>query len=217
MSVPEALINRLTEGRVILFLGAGALQGTTLPREKKPVLGEGLRELISDQFLDGEYKNESLAFVADLAVEADSLFSVQDFVASQFADIAPADFHLQIPQFNWRAIFTTNYDRLPEIVYEQCHDRLQSPRVILSNSDNLDETRRTNDIVPLVKLHGCITRTHDSSLPLILSTEQYIDYKKYRDRLFGYLYDLGHENTIVFVGHSLQDQNIREVIKQIGR
>ena len=68
------------------------------------LLGNDLRDAICDYFLDGEFKEESLQFVAELASNASSLFDLQEFVSDQFRGIEPADFHKKIPLFNWRAL-----------------------------------------------------------------------------------------------------------------
>ncbi|MGI2182762.1 tetratricopeptide repeat protein [Shewanella oncorhynchi] len=44
---------------------------------------------------------------------------------------------------------------------------------------------------------------------------QYNQYKKNRAGLFKYLFETAYKNTIVFVGHSLQDANIRSVLRDL--
>ena len=217
MTLPKPLIDKVQKGKAILFLGSGALVGANLPGKGIP-LGNDLRDILDSEFLDSEFSNENLAHVADLSIAATSIFELQDFVKDYFADLEPADFHLQIPNFHWKAIFTTNYDRLVEVCYEKNEDKLQKCHLILSNNDNFDEARSTNDIVPYIKLHGCVTRTHDEDLPLILTVDQYNDSMlKHRKRLFSNLYELAYEYAIIFVGHSLQDPNIRKVLKDLQR
>ena len=48
--------------------------------------------------------------VADYARHEASLGKVQALIRSIFLELKPADFHLKIPTFRWRAIVTTNYD-----------------------------------------------------------------------------------------------------------
>lgn len=216
MSLPKLLITKINQGRVVLFLGSGALYGADLPGKKIP-LGNDLRDLLCDEFLNPNYMNESLAHVAALAISNSSLNDVQDFIKDYFSDLVPADFHNIIPTLRWRAIFTTNYDRLIEVCYESKQENTQSLSIILSNDDRLDETRIDTDKLPFVKLHGCITRSRDPRLPLILTVDQYNDHLVNRDRLFRHLYELAYENSIVFVGHSLQDANIRVVLNELQK
>src|SRR4029078_9101227 len=117
----------------------------------------------------------------------------------QIRGAVPADFHRLLPTFKWRGIFTTNYDRLVETVYEQYADRVQEIVPVLSDSDRLDERLRSQDQLGLLKLHGCITRTHDAHLPLILTVDQYITHRSSRQYLFRTFEQWAAEYPVVFV------------------
>lgn len=216
MELPNILIEKVKQGKVILFLGSGALYGATLPGREIP-LGHNLRDILCDKYLNDNFKQSDLAHVAAMAISRSSLFDVQDFIKDYFSGLIPADFHRQIPLFRWRAIFTTNYDLLIEASYEGVKDAAQDLTIIISNEDHLDETRSTNNKLLYLKLHGCVTRTHDSSIPLILTTDQYNESYATRKRLFNHLSELAYENTVVFVGHSLLDHNIRYVMLQLEK
>ena len=216
MTVVEQLIENIKKGKVILFFGSGALYGAKLPGKDIPC-GNGLRDILCDEYLNDSFKSSELSHVSAMAISQAGLFVVQDFIKNYFSDLKPADFHKKIPLFKWRALFTTNYDLLIEKCYGSVSEPVQDLSVILSNEDNIDETRITNNKLPYIKLHGCVTRTHDSLLPLILTTDQYNDCLSSRNRLFNHLYELAYENTVVFVGHSLLDPNIRYILLQLEK
>jgi len=117
MDIPQNLINQVRQGRAILFLGAGATKGARTIDGRDPPLGNGLRDRIAERFLTGDYSSESLAWVSELATSASDLSEVQDFIADQFRDLRPAEYHLLIPTFRWRGIATTNFDRVIETAY----------------------------------------------------------------------------------------------------
>ena len=214
----QDISNKVAKGRVSLVLGAGASVGATLPEDREILLGDDLKLLLCKKFLSGNFEDHDLKYVSDMAISSSSLFDVQDFIGCYFQDIAPAQFHIKIPNYHWRAIFTTNYDRLIEVCYELNTNKIQTPEVILTNQDRFDATRTNRNLVPLLKLHGCVTRTRDENLPLILTTDQYSEsLQQKRDRLFKELYDIAYENTIVFVGHSLQDSNLRAVMNELHK
>ncbi len=212
MDLPSNLVQQVRQGRAVLFLGAGASRKARTPEGKEPPLGDELCDRIGEQFLAGDYSSESLAWVAELAISATNRFEVQDFIADQFSNLKPADFHLLIPTFRWRGIATTNYDRVVETAYENSRDAIQTIVPILSNADRVDEKLRDPTSVALLKLHGCITRTHDLHLPLILTIDQYATYREGRNRLFQMLEEWGSENTIIFVGHTVLDPNLRSIL-----
>jgi hypothetical protein len=97
----------------VLFLGAGASIGARKPSGQSAPDGTRLRDQLCERFLGGRYKNESLAWVAELAISETDLSTVQDFIADLFRDLEPADFHLLVPTFKWQGLVTTNYDRVP--------------------------------------------------------------------------------------------------------
>src|SRR5947208_15698077 len=117
MELPTDLVNQARNGRVVLFLGAGASRGARNREGKKPPLGNDLRDLIVKRLLTEKHASDNLAWVSELASSTADPFTVQDFIAEQFTDLKPAEFHHLIPTFRWRGIATTNYDRLIEIVY----------------------------------------------------------------------------------------------------
>ncbi|EOY63539.1 SIR2 family protein [Klebsiella pneumoniae] len=214
MSLPQTLIDKIKRGRVVLFLGSGALIGAKLKKYDVPK-GNDLGIYISDRFLNGDYKYESLTQIADLAISEHGIIDVQEFIREIFEDLEVNDFHKIIPDFQWKAIFSTNYDRMIEFCYETKKTN-QTLSIHLSNNDGFNEGEKTTDILNFIKLHGCITRTRDPELPLILTVEQFNDYEKNRNLLFKYLYELAIEYSIVFVGHSLQDANIRHIISMVN-
>lgn len=214
MSIPSSLVEKVKQGKVILFFGSGALFGAEFSGKNIP-LGDDLRDILCNKFLNENYLTTALPHVAAMAISQTSLYEVQDFIKDYFEDIEPSDFHKLISTFTWRALFTTNYDLLIEKSYKQAQGAAQTLHVVLNNEDKMDEIRVTNDVLPFFKLHGCVTRTHDQDLPLILTTDQYNQCLDKRSRLFNQLYELAYENTLVFVGHSLFDHNIRHVMLKL--
>lgn len=217
MPLPHPLISRVKSGRVALFLGAGALYGSTLGGGRSIPNGNDLRTLLSNQFLNGKFSEDNLAHVASLSISAFSLSEVQSFIAEYFQDIQPSQYHQLIPQFNWKALFTTNYDRLVEKTYQDTHNSCQNIVTIIADDQAVNYNGLSRDQLPYFKLHGCVTRAKDETLPLILTTDQYNEYSTNREGLFKHLYEVAYENTIVFIGHSLQDANIRSILLKLEK
>lgn len=212
MTIPKDLINQVRQGRAVLFLGAGATKGSHTSDGKEPPQGNELRDRIAAQFLTGDYTRELLSWVSELAAASANLFEVQDFIAEQFADLKPSEYHSLIPTFRWRGIATTNFDRLVEKTYGDSKNPVQTIVPFLSNADRVDEKLRSPSSLAFLKLHGCVTRTHDEKLPFILSLDQYATYKEGRSRLFQMIEEWGSENTIIFVGQKLQEPNLRQTL-----
>jgi len=200
----------------LLFLGAGASLSARDKHGNHPPSGQQLGELLSKEFLGGEYGDFPLDQIAEYAISESDLITVQEFIRDVFQHFEPSDTHRLIPSFFWYGIATTNYDRVIERAYETTPDRVQVVRPFIANTDRIEDILRDPKYVALFKLHGCITRTADRSCPILLSTDQFIRNLQVRNRLFDYLKNWGSEKPILFIGHSLQDPDLRNMILQVS-
>ena len=155
--LPSVLVDQIREGRVVLFLGAGALKGATHPKGQSPPDGNQLALALCDKFLFGEFKDRPLSQVAEIAMSERSLVEIQDFIGSLFRDFGPSDFHKLIPTFAWAAIATTNYDLVIEKAYNNASARIQDLAVFRKNEERITDKLRSPRNVVYLKLHGCIT------------------------------------------------------------
>ncbi len=214
-TLPEPLIEQVREGRVILFLGAGALKGAVHPKGFGVPDAKQLASALCDRYLSGDLKDRPLSQVAELAISERSLAEVQDFIASLLQDFAPSDFHRLLPTFVWKAMATTNYDLVVEKAYDCVSDRAQDLSVFRKDGERIEDKLRSTRNLIYLKLHGCITDTADRDVPLILTPDQYITHRKGRSRLFDRFKMYACEYPIVFVGHSLGDSDIRAILMEI--
>ena len=215
MDVSKSLIEDVLAGRIILFLGAGASAGAQDETGQGPPLGYSLRDLLVNKFLEERFKDRSLAVVSELATSESDLFRVQDFVADQFKNLQPAPFHKDLASFRWRAIATTNYDLIIENAYLQNENPAQELLPIYSDEDRVDEQLRSQEQLAFLKLHGCITITHREDLPLILTIDQYSTHMVNRKYVCQRFEAMARECPVVFVGHKLEDTDIREMLRRL--
>ena len=216
MNLPDFLVTQVREGKVVLVLGAGASFGARRADGSGPPDSAQLASLIADRFLNGAYKSAPLSQVSEYAISESNLIEVQEFIRSVFEGLEPAEFHCHMPKFRWHGLATTNYDRVIEKSYATERDGLQSIKPIISNGDNIQDALRAPRDVLLLKLHGCISRTADDGCRLILTTDQYVQYKKGRSRLFDTLQEWAYERPLVFVGHSIQDPDLRAILLELS-
>lgn len=216
LDLPPALIDALKSGQIILFLGSGASVSTVNSLGKHPPIGNGLSDLLSENFLGARHNGRNLNYVSALAISETDIFKVQTYIRDIFKDFKPSQSHLQIPSFKWRAIFTTNYDTIIEDAYQEAGKKsVQRISPLISNNDIFDRVVSDPSIVPYFKLHGCITKVRDPASLLILTIEQYITYRKGRDHLFEQFDNWAKEYPIVFIGHGLEDTDIREALLRL--
>ena len=176
-----------------------------------------MARLIADRFLgEGRFPNLSLSEISEYAISESSRVDVQEFIRSIFESLEPAAFHRLIPKFRWHGLATTNYDRIIEKAYEVEDKRLQVVQPIIANGDRIQDALRSPDSVLSLKLHGCISRTASDECPLILTTDQYIQYKAGRSRLFATLQEWAYDRPLVFIGHSIQDPDLRAILLELS-
>ena len=216
MQLPDTLIEGVRTGNVVLVLGAGASIGASTSNGQSAPSAVELAKLLSNRFLGGAHTGDPLPIVAELAISESDLLTVQEYIRALFGDLEPAPFHELLPTFKWAGLATTNYDLVIERAYDRCDKRAQDIVPLIKNGDRINEKLRSHRSLMLLKLHGCITRTADTSVPLILSVDQYLTHRAGRDRIFGHLKELSYEHPIVFVGHSLRDPDIRQLLLELG-
>ena len=216
LQIPDALVTNIREGKAVLVLGAGASFGAQGPGGAIPPSGRDLGVLLSERFLGGKFRNESLSVVAEYAVSETSLREVQEYIRSIFTPIEPALFHCLVARFRWHGLATTNFDQVIEKAYEQEPERLQRVQPVIQNGDSIQDLLRDPDSVPLLKLHGCVSRTSSPECPLILTIDQYVTHRRGRSRLFNQLEEWAYERPLVFVGQSIQDPDLRGLLLQLS-
>ena len=217
MNIPHALKETIREGYAVLFLGAGASIGAESDDGSEPPSGLKLAKLLSDRFLGGEDSDQPLSVVAEYSISETDPVTVQEYIRDEFAIYRPADFHRLIPTFKWAGLATTNYDLIIERAYAECNKRAQELVPFLKNTDRVDKKLRSGDAVPYLKLHGCISKYDDLDIPLILTIDQYVTHKTNRNKLFERLRDYGADYPIVFVGHRLEDPDLRQVLLELSQ
>lgn len=212
MEIPHNLIEQIKLGNVVLFLGAGASFGTKNSANETMPLSPELSTLLSEKFLGGI--SGDLAYISMLSISESSIYDVQLYIAQIITDFQPLPHHLKIPEFKWKAIFTTNYDAIIERAYQQNKNPLQVLKPISKNTPRMQIFTST-DVLPYYKLHGSIDDIADAQAPLILTPDQFANYESKRENLFRELQELMINYTFIFIGFGMQDSNIRTIFNKL--
>jgi hypothetical protein len=222
--ISSHVLEAIAKGECTLFLGAGASTLGGAPS------GESLGELIINKFLIEKSNRPksrtpislptdwglSLASAVSLASAQPGMFrpKIENFVRNELSGCKPSPAHLKIPWFRWRAIVTTNYDRLIEQAYEKVTrsaEAVQQHVSVLEEEDLQKIGTVDSDVVPLLKPHGCISRPNEMSLSL----EDIYQAKKDRRLLFTYMEVLHLLGPVIYIGYSFKDVHILDMIYDI--
>lgn len=209
----DRLIKLIREEKVSLFIGAGFSIEADAPSVKElcnAILGE------LDKEQQEEHKDDDLSALSDFYVENICLGSRNELITLlkekfEFEPKCMTDHSMMagIPHFH--NIYTTNYDTLLESSYPQ-----DEVNVIRNDKDcAFFDPKRTN----VFKIHGDF---NDPDSVIITKT----DYNKFQKKppfpqLWNMVTSEFVKTHILFIGYSLTDDNIVDIItgisKQIGR
>lgn len=104
------------------------------------------------------------------------------------------------------SVITTNYDTLIESQFSLTKENtfIGQPQLFNPNSVELGE---------LFKIHGCITEPDN----IIISSDDYANFKENSKLFSAKLLTMISENPVVFIGYSLNDPNIQQILTDLVR
>lgn len=209
MPVNEELATRLAKGQVIPFVGAGISMALGLPS-----YGALIHELGDHVGFDGsifEGLGDYLTLAEYYHLEKDGLLELQRHLQLKWKksqkEVLASPVHRALVALKCKLIYTTNFDGF----IEQAHRGLnQRYRTIRSAKDLVD---LPDDRVHIVKLHGDLSSPStmvftETSYFERLSFEAPLDVKLRADVL---------GKSLLFIGYSLSDTNIRYLLFRLQR
>lgn len=107
-----------------------------------------------------------------------------------------------LSKINVDGIITTNWDTFIEETFPDFKKYIGQSELLFSNSLNIGE---------LYKIHGCISRPNS----LILTSNDYKDFEIKNPYLAAKLLTIFVEHPIIFIGYSLHDQNVINILSSI--
>ena len=205
---PHQIARRLTGKQPALFLGAGAcissggLKARELASKLKRAfkyegqIGDDLREVSS--FLERRRSRKPL-------IEA---------IVKELKPLRPDGSLLALARIDWRAIFTTNYDQLVEHAYKTVGKKLSVVRSNYDYSPTYD-----GQSTQLFKIHGCISQdvSFGHCAPMILTYRDYDGATKFREDIYDRLRLELSSGPVLFIGHSIQDEDIQSALTEAIR
>lgn len=205
----QDLAKALDPSKTVIFLGAGASMASGAPS------GAGLSGQLVDALDPDSGITGDLTEVSSILELRRGRPELIRSLRSILEPLQPTGGMEALPEFDWSAIYTTNYDYLVERSYERAGREIAVSR---SNFDYAN-TERNPDATPYYKIHGCLSQDlvdgHKSRL--VLTEGDYDEYSNYREVLFKKLdLDLDTKDLVV-IGSSLRDPHIKAYMDQAAR
>lgn len=197
------LSRQIQPERTVLILGAGASIPSGAPT------ANDLKDELGQHF---SIENHTRFSLSDLATIIEAKFDrrqLVDFIRKRIQRLQPTGGLLSIPLFPWGAIFSTNYDDLVEKAYRRCDKHL---RVYSSNHDFHGAGMK--DEQELLKFHGTIEKDicDGSNSKIIITSTDYDEVSAYRELLYSRLRDSLYSKSVLIVGQSLSDPDLRSLV-----
>jgi hypothetical protein len=202
------LARAVRERRVILFVGAGVSQNLGLPSFRHLI-----RHLAEQLDFDPEVfetHGDYLALAEYYTVEKSHIGSLRSWLDREWhadRDIGNSDVHRLIVDLNFPIIYTTNYDSWLELAFK--HYKKEYVKVVNVG----DLARTTDDSTQIIKFHGDFE--DDSSI--VLSETSYFERLNFESPLDIKLRSDLLGRSVLFIGYSLQDINIRLMLFRLMR
>ncbi|MFB2606353.1 SIR2 family protein, partial [Rhizobium phaseoli] len=170
----ENLIHEITPSRTVLLFGSGSSMPSGAPSVAKLIAAYAQEFKVSADF--------SLSEITQLAEnKSQSRRKVISLLRKYCSDLKPTGGLRNLPLHDWKSIYTTNYDRLIELSYEE---REKRAKVFSSNFDFNSDHGQPD--VSLFKLHGTIEKDecdgHNSRI--ILTESDFTKTSNYREQLY---------------------------------
>ncbi len=206
MSIPlSQLTNELDPRKTVLFFGAGSSVPSNAPTVRRIIEHLGQRFNIDPSAF-------SLQEIAGIIESKHSRKHLIESLRELFKDVRPSGGIANISLYNWKSIYTTNYDNVIEQSYAARGARIN---ICASNFDFRSDI--PTDEARLFKLHGSIHNDitdNRQNARIILSDTDYDETLTYREALYQQLKsDLCNSNLII-IGSSLSDVHIKEIINK---
>ncbi len=203
INIPDSLYRKIITRQCILFIGAG---GT---KDSGGMLGSELSRYIMNNIIedDTDY-DDDLPYYTECLVSKGYRKAIEDGIRERFRILKPSTKFKKLAHIPWKCIYTTNYDDLIEMAFEE---QREYGYII---EDVLDPKNIHGDLeTPIVKLHGSIRSAFDPNNPLIITFKDLKENKKKKQimiqRLTNALYD-----TFIFIGYSFNDGIISDILDE---
>lgn len=200
----DTLVGGLRAENTVLFFGSGS----SIPSGAPSV--DALKQQLRAKF---SVTNPTLS-LSELAGVIEKKYGRSQLInrlREQFPKRKAIGGMCNIPIYNWKAIYTTNYDEIIEKAY---FDKKKNINIFTTDFDF--SNRSSIEDCNIYKLHGTIGRdvSEGNASRIIITENDYNLTNAYREAIFDkFRSDLSGSHLII-IGHSLNDEHIKDIINR---
>ena len=196
------IITASQNNKLVFFIGAGFSKLSETESLKIPSWEELINELKEDLNISNESDFLKIAQLYFLK------FGEHDYekkVKSSIVDLAPSKFHKNLFDLNPHYIITTNWDNLIE---NTAQEKRLAYDLICSDAD-LAHSQLDKKII---KMHGSFQQHN-----FVFKEDDYLQYSQNFPLIENYIKGIFSTCTIVFLGYSYSDYNLKQIVSWITR
>ena len=205
------LVRLMRDNRAILFVGSGVSKNLGLPTYAE-LINEMARQLGFDPRLFNDWGNNDFLILAEYYYHHKG--SLKELIAwmdskwhNSTIDIGQSLIHQLIVELDFPLIYTTNYDKWLEHAYDYYKKEYEK-------ITNVADMARANASKPqIVKFHG----DFDDESSIVLTESQFFNRLDFETPLDIKLRSDSLEKSLLFVGYSLSDINIRYMLYKLHK
>ncbi len=211
------ILEQIDDGYAMLFLGAGSTANCRRPDGNHGLTGQELSEEIMTLLNNGTSPGFSVSLMQACefytASKLHARRGLDRFIQERLADLQPTIGHYIAASFDWRALVTTNYNRVAEDAWHEAHAAGYSAREAITIRTDADIVQHAGDTtrMRLYKPHGCITIQKQRSSRMVLTSLDYFESERIRKEMYTAVRSLAQDCTTAFIGYSLQDFTFRNI------
>lgn len=204
--IPKTLQDDFINNRVVPFVGAGFSRNAEIPKDAKMADWEGLGRKVAEYLPEYTYTN---------SIDALSLFE-REFSRTKMIEvmatelhihqIKPGEAHRSFCRMNFDTICTTNFDFL----LERALDEINKAYSLIVTEDRLPINMQ--DTTKLLKVHGDFNHPER----MVITEDDFDSFIDNNKVLSTYISNLFITRTLLLIGYSFEDNDIRMLWKMIG-
>jgi SIR2-like domain len=207
--LPQPLIQKILSGKVTLFIGAGASIPAGLPS------GNEITNALKKHFSGA---NQNISDFMDFCQDIEETppydrNELDEIVKGLLEPFELTNGHKIMTEYDWGAIFTTNFDTIIETAYRTTPSRNKACSPVTKENPNFNVSDKSR--VYLFKIMGTVDGEDSSSMVLTRSDFNHSLVK--RRQYLNVLLDFVKSGTIVYLGYSFRDRIARDIISEVTK
>lgn len=222
----DQILEQLANGAAILFLGAGSTRNCRNPDGSKGLTGDELATEILQKLNKGKKPKFSVSLTEAAEYfatwNAGARAALDKFIQERLKNLQPTIGHYIATTFPWRAIITTNYNKVMEDCYTTAvgHNYAANQILPIRTDEDLVKHAGNSTHTRLFKPHGCISVQWQEVMEqknqrMVVTSLDYFESERIRPKMYQAIRALCETCTTVFIGYSMADYTFRNIFYRL--